>query len=253
MQFESSWVRLNRVEGGRPILSEEQKERYARQLAMPAMSEHCQQRLINSCAVVLGDSESAAIAAAYLAEVGVGKIELAGDSTGGAPSILERLRSSNGAPDLKLITSPFAFNAHVAEKVLENADVVIDGLGDWQRKLLASDACMHLKKVLVHAGSLGFRVHVYAMRPGRSACLRCVLPAIGIDDVARVTAEDGYFPPLAGLVGALQAIEATKLMAQLGATQGNELFKYDCLSGEIETIRGLDPVADCPDCGNLKR
>lgn len=213
---------------------------------MPAMSEECQERLLNSRAVILGASESALVAARFLIESGLGKLEVYSDDK-------ESKAFQEGLSDCAVSCFTTPFNAHSAESILENADVAIDGLKDWQGKLLASDICMQMRKNLIHAGSIGFRAHVYTMRPGRSACVRCVLPEVGIDDVSRVDREFGYFPPLAGLIGAFQAIEATKLMAQLGAIQGNELLKYDGLSGEIETIRGLDPVADCPDCGRQVR
>ena len=48
---------------------------------------------------------------------------------------------------------------------------------------------------------------------------------------------------------AWQSLEAIKYLAKVGIVQGNELFKFDCLSGEFDVIRGLDANLDCPDCG----
>jgi hypothetical protein len=46
----------------------------------------------------------------------------------------------------------------------------------------------------------------------------------------------------------MQALESLKILSRLGVSQGNELLKFDGLSGEFEVIRGLDPRRDCPDC-----
>jgi len=42
------------------------------------------------------------------------------------------------------------------------------------------------------------------------------------------------------------ALEAIKIIAGLGVTQGNELWKMDGLSRELEIVRGLDRQRDCP-------
>ena len=112
---------------------------------------------------------------------------------------------------------------------------------------------MQVKKPLIHAGGGGFRFQVYTMLPSKSACLRCVLPEIGMDDVPLTTMEFGALEPVAAMIGALQAVEGIKVVAKVGASQGNELWKFDWLSGEFETIRGLDPRSDCPDCGRYAR
>lgn len=186
--------------------------------------------------------------------IGAGHLELTGGSHYDLHAFAERLDLLHHRPvDTHVEVSPHTFDAHDSEKVIGNFDVVVDGLIDWQLKLVASDACMRLAKPLIHAGGEGFRYQLYTMRPGLSACLRCVFPRIGIDDFPKTQDEDALFPPVQGVLGAMQALEAAKLAANFGASQGNELLKFDFLSGEMEMVTGLDAVADCPDCGNRRR
>jgi molybdopterin/thiamine biosynthesis adenylyltransferase len=167
--------------------------------------------------------------------------------------LAERLEGHQNHPDTHVGVTERTFDAHDSEELIRNFDVVVDAMSDWQLKLVASDACMHLSKPLVHVGGEGFRYQLYTMRSGVSACLRCVFPRIGIDDFPKAQNDDALFAPVNGVLGSLQAIEAAKLAARLGASQGNELFKFDFLSGEMEMVTGLDAVSDCPDCGNRRR
>lgn len=135
------------------------------------------------------------------------------------------------------------------EKSVQQANIVIDALSDWQKKLALSDICMDCETAMVHCGITGFRFQIYTMLPGLSACLRCALPVAGIDEVPLQPAQEEIMEAVIELAAAWQSLEAIKYLAKIGVLQGNELFKFDCLSGELEIIRGLDPDPDCPDCG----
>ncbi len=140
------------------------------------------------------------------------------------------------------------------EKLVRQSHLIIDVLSDWQRKISLSDICMDCDKVLIHSGITGFRFQIYTMTPGRSACLRCALPLAGIDEIPLQPPKEKTIDSVIELVAAWQSLEAVKCLAAIGVTQGNELFKFDCLSGEFEIIRGLDANPDCPDCGRkIKR
>lgn len=146
------------------------------------------------------------------------------------------------------------FDAHSAEELLGEVDVVIDGLSDWQDKLLASDVCMHLKTPLVHAGLSGLDIQVYCMIPTRSACLRCVFAKLGMEDFAATTSATNnngrpHLGPLAAIAGSLQALECIKLLGGIGTVSPTRLMKIDGLRGDMLDFRELAPRSDCPDCG----
>jgi adenylyltransferase/sulfurtransferase len=234
-------------------LTEGQRKKYRKQLAMPGMTDECQERLLKARILILGATETAFVCAEHLMRLGAGHLELSGSSVYDLHLLAERLEGHQNHPDTHVGVTERTFDAHDSEELIRNFDVVVDAMSDWQLKLVASDACMHLSKPLVHVGGEGFRYQLYTMRSGVSACLRCVFPRIGIDDFPKAQNDDALFAPVNGVLGSLQAIEAAKLAARLGASQGNELFKFDFLSGEMEMVTGLDAVSDCPDCGNRRR
>jgi adenylyltransferase/sulfurtransferase len=58
----------------------------------------------------------------------------------------------------------------------------------------------------------------------------------------------GVFAPLTGVVGALQAMEAIKLLAGIGASLSGKLVVFDAKSAEWRSVRvAKDP--GCAVCG----
>jgi len=218
------------------------------------MSVEAQERLLNGVVLILGVSLAGAVAAQYLAQSGIGRIILLDENPKALSQVYRKIADSpDYNPDTELVCRASHFNAENAEAVLSQCDVAIDGLDNWQDKLVASDTCMHIKKPLIHAGGSGFRFQLFTMYPGRSACLRCAFPQAGIDDVPLLPPDGGNIAAVIAMVGAWQALETIKYIAKIGVSQGNELIKTDWLSGESEIIRGLDPRPDCPDCKRVTR
>lgn len=240
--------------------------RYARQLALPGMNEDSQKQLASAHVILLGLNNSASACAVYLVEAGIGRLTLVDqlrveDSDLNEQFIFEEsnvgqfkvdaarkyLLSRNTNVAIDTVKTPF--NAHTAEQILSRADIVVDALEDWQSKLLASDVCMQLGRTLVHAHIHGFEFHIYNMIPGRSACLRCVLAKVGLEDLVSTTAAYATLGPLSGMAGCFQAIEVIKLVTGLGTTPGNHLIKFDSLRRDFDDVTDLGPRPDCPDCG----
>jgi len=227
-------------------LSSEQFERYRQQLSMPGMTGAKQLRLLAASCVLLAGDAPIETTLKHLVQAGVGKIAVVGDALclRKLPAILAECSN----PDVKV--DPISVERNeLDESVFNDAELVVEGTLDWQFKLRISDLCMRMRVPLIHSGSSGLRFQLFTMVPGKSACLRCALPLAGIDDFPLTPVSRDTFSPVAACLGSLMALESIKLLAELGATQGNELWKIDGLSGEIEIVRGLDPKRDCPDCG----
>jgi bacteriocin biosynthesis cyclodehydratase domain-containing protein len=83
--------------------------------------------------------------------------------------------------------------------------------------------------------------------PGqRQACYRCLVPAIPPD--AETCARVGVVGALAGMIGAMMALEAIKIIADAGEALVGRLLIYDALAAETRTVR-LPPDPACPVCG----
>lgn len=228
-------------------------------------------RLAKARVAVVGIEEHSLIALAQLADAGIGFIKVIDDRQVTAEDISraffffqsdeENQPRTSAARNLiyrenkttKVEVIDQKFDAHNAEQVLGGVDVVIDGLSNWQDKLLASDVCMQLKTPLVHAGLSGLDIQVFCMIPTRSACLRCVFAKLGMEDFAATTSatNNGHprLGPLAAIAGSLQALECIKLLGDIGTVSPTRLMKIDGLRGDMLDFRELTPRSDCPDCG----
>ena len=247
-------------------LTADQRMRYQNQLLLPGMNEAAQLRLLRAKVVILGLGGTGVACASYLSAAGLGTIRLVDDCSiqavdlsaqtifypedeGQTRIAAARRRLQKLNPDVSVEGFESSFNAHNAEDLLADSQVVIDALARWQDKVLLSDVCMQIDKPLVHAGLLAFSFHIFTMLPGRSACLRCVFHKVGLEDLPPDFGERGVFGPVAGMAGAFQAAEAIKLLTGVGTTPGNHLISFDALRRDYDDVVELNPRPDCPDCG----
>lgn len=247
-------------------LNPEQFTRYSQQLKLAGMTPASQHKLLKARVLVLGMNSTGAVATHFLAAAGVGNIGLMDGGTVDASDLgnlllyspvdlgtsrveiaHKKMLAVNS--DVRTIMHSQHFDAHNAEGILPQYEVVVDGLSNWQDKLLASDICMRMRMPLIHAGCLGFRLQIYSMLPGKSACLRCIFSQIGMEDLIHLSANQECFGPTLGLAGAFQATAVIKLIANLGIVPSDQLIQFDALRNELSAILDLSARSDCPDCG----
>jgi hypothetical protein len=86
------------------------------------------------------------------------------------------------------------------------------------------------------------------MRPGQSACLRCVFPQQPAPGSTETCDTAGVIGPIGGLIGSLASAEALKLL--IGATESLRagLLWVDVWNNSFQTTPLIGPVQDCPAC-----
>lgn len=248
------------------MLTADENERYAWHLKLPGMGPAAQARLFRSRVLVVGLSGTGSVAAVYLASAGVGELGLLDDGlvkpaaltgqvclsasdAGNSRISATRARIASSNPGVAVAEHSRPFDAQAAEEVIAKYDLVLDGLTDWQEKLLASDASMRHGRPLLHSFVCGYNWHHFTILPGRTACLRCAAGSMGIDDLPPAPGQTGAFGPALGMCAAFQAGEAVKHICQIGPASAGQLARFDGLKSALYTTGGLKPVSDCPDCG----
>ena len=240
--------------------SDEEVDRYARQLVLSEIGGPGQQALKRARVLIVGLGGVGAPAALYLAAAGVGTLGLI-DHDAVALSNLqrqiifttadaERPKVEAGAGHLA------ALNPHVgveplserlkpdnARSVIERFDVVLDGTDDFDTRFAVNAACVATGRPLV-SGALGRwngQVGVFTGRP----CYQCLVPETPPD--AETCARVGVVGALAGVIGAMAALEAIKLITGAGEPLTGRLMLYDGLAGTSRVVRiAADPA--CPVC-----
>ena len=100
---------------------------------------------------------------------------------------------------------------------------MLDGTDDFATRFAVSDACVALGVPLV-SGAIGRWTGQVAVFRGQP-CYRCFVPEIPPD--AETCAAVGVIGALAGVIGAMMALEAVKLIAGAGEPLTGRLLIYD--------------------------
>jgi molybdopterin-synthase adenylyltransferase len=151
-------------------------------------------------------------------------------------------------PGIPLEAIPEALTPSNAESTLSRYDFVVDGLDRLEKKFFLNDWCVHLNKPFVHAGVVKFEGQVLAVRPGRSACLRCLIPRIPPPFAMPTCQEAGVLGSFSQAIGYLQAHETLRLVR---GAEPLRLWKVDAQKRETRSIvPNRNP--DCEACGKGK-
>ncbi len=250
-----------------PLLSNEERQRYARHLSVPGVGEEGQRRLKGSSVLMIGTGGLGSPAALYLAAAGVGRIGLIdpdtvdrsnlqrqilhGESWVGKPkleSAAHRLREIN--PHIELELHPVRFTPDNALDLVSRYDVVLDGCDNFPTRFLSNDACFLLKKPCVYGSIFRFEGQLTVFAPHLGGpCYRCMLPSMPPPGAAPSCEEAGVLGVLPGVIGSLQAMETIKLLLGIGEPPLGKLTCYDALSTSFRSLRlRRDPA--CRLCGD---
>lgn len=132
-----------------------------------------------------------------------------------------------------------------ALEIVKSHDLVVEGADNFATKFMMADATAISGVPIVQAGAVRWGGWALASVPGRTACLRCVF-----EDIPRgqpdTCASAGVVGPVVGVLGALQAAMALRLLTGDQAAAG-ELWSYRALPGNLRRVRVASSAA-CPLC-----
>ena len=250
--------------GDVPELTPEEIRRYGRHLTLPEVGMEGQRRLKASRVLLIGAGGLGSPLGLYLAAAGVGTLGLVdfdvvdesnlqrqvlyGASDVGRPKLeaaAERLREVN--PHVELVPHPVRLTSENALDVLEDYDVVVDGSDNFPTRYLVNDACVLLGKPDVYGSIFRFEGQVAVFWGARGPCYRCLFAEPPPPGLVPSCAEGGVLGILPGVVGALQANEAVKLLLGVGEPAIGRLVTFDALRLRFRELR-LKKDPRCPVC-----
>jgi molybdopterin/thiamine biosynthesis adenylyltransferase len=247
-------------------LTETQIERYSRHIILPEVGGKGQEKLLAGKVLLVGAGGLGSPAGLYLAAAGVGTIGVidadvvdltnlqrqvihfsADLNTPKVESAAAKMRAIN--PDVNVVTYHKRLTAENALEILADYDFVIDGTDNFPSKFLVADACHFAGKPYSHAGILRFDGQLMTVKPGESACYRCVFNAPPPAGAVPSCSQAGVLGVLAGVVGTLQATEAAKYLLGQGELLTDSLLVYNALKASFRKV-ALKRRSDCPLCGS---
>jgi molybdopterin-synthase adenylyltransferase len=248
-------------------MNDEQLLRYSRHILLPEIGVEGQEKLRAARALVIGAGGLGSPIALYLAAAGVGTLTLCDDDkvdlTNLQRQIVHRTEAIGrakveSARDTLASVNPETkvemIHARVADDQLDrlvaNADVVIDGCDNFATRHAVNRACVKHRKPLVSGAGVRFdgQVSVFDMRDADAPCYACLFPEDAESEEMRC-AVMGVFAPLTGIVGCMQAAEALKVLTGTGTTLKGQLLLIDALTMDIRAIR-LKKDPGCAVCAS---
>lgn len=249
-------------------MNDDQLLRYSRHILLEEIGIDGQQRILDGHALVIGAGGLGSPVALYLGSAGVGHITVVDHDTVdvtnlqrqvahtlarvGLPkvdSIVQAVAAIN--PEVHVTPVMARADAALLDTLVAQADVVLDCCDNFATRHLINAACVKHRKPLVSGAAIRFdgQITVYDPRAATSPCYACVFPP---DDAFEETrcATMGVFAPLVGIVGAVQAAEALRLLSHAGSSLAGRLLMLDGRHMEWTEMQ-LPRAPACPVCGSV--
>jgi molybdopterin/thiamine biosynthesis adenylyltransferase len=151
-------------------------------------------------------------------------------------------------PALRVEIHAVRFEVENASALMASYDVVIDGSDNFATKFLANDAAVLTGKPLIHGAAVALGGQLLTVPANGRPCYRCLFETPPPPGVGLSCAEAGVLGPVPGVIGALQGVEAARLLTGETPAFVGRLVQYDSGSMLFRTVR-FNPNRDCAVCG----
>jgi len=257
---------LPAVAGGSE-LSDEELDRYSRQVMLEEIGYQGQLKLRNSKICVVGVGGLGNPITTKLVAMGVGTIRIVDrdvielsnlhrqtmfdDADVGeikvdvAAKKLQKLNSN-----VKIEAFPISVNDYTALEVVDGCDVVIDALDSVNARYSLNKACVAKKIPFVTGAAVGVTGQVFTILPKKSACYHCMFPSLDEDSMPTCSIE-GVHPSILSIIGGIEVAEAVKVILGKKPTLADKILHVDLENLDFVHTKTFK-ADECPVCGTGK-
>ena len=241
-------------------------KRYSRHTNLQQIGEAGQQKILEAHILIVGLGGLGSPAALYLAAAGVGKLSFADFDTVEVSNLQRQIAHSTGRvgelktdsaktacldinPDCRIDTIDYALDEEDLDSLIPSCTVVLDCSDNFPTRFAVNAACVKHKVPLVSGAAIRFdgQISVYDSRQENAPCYRCLYTEGG--NSVDTCAQAGILGPVVGMVGCVQAIEALKIITDIGDSLAGRLILFDGLSMDWNEIQ-LRKNPACPICND---
>lgn len=251
--------------GNPDSFTEVELNRYARQITLREVGGAGQKSLKSAKVLVVGAGGLGAPVLQYLAAAGVGTIGVIDADVVEGSNLARQVihkDASIGMPKVFSAQSemeaqnPFAevrpynrrLDADIAPELFADYDLVLDGTDNFETRYLVNKTCVAAGMPLISGALSQWEGQISVFDPARGGpCYQCIFPSAPAPHLAPSCAEAGVIGPLPGVIGAMMAVEAVKLLTDAGTPLRGHMTIYDALHGESRSIK-ITPRRGCPIC-----
>ncbi len=242
------------------------RDRYSRQTMFPGIGEEGQAKLLSSSVVIIGCGALGSNIATFLVRAGVGKIKIVDrdfieyhnlqrqvlfdedDIRAQLPKAIaaeRRLRKINSTVRIQGIVADINYTN--IEEFCCGADVILDGLDNFETRYLINDVALKHKIPWIYGGAIASNGMTMTIIPGETPCFRCISPIMPPPETTATCETAGIVGTAPAIIGSIQATEAMKIL--VGKEEINrELILIDVWKVTFDHMQ-IKPRENCPACG----
>ncbi|PNH82162.1 molybdopterin-synthase adenylyltransferase MoeB [Vibrio diazotrophicus] len=247
------------------ILSDAEMLRYNRQIILKAFDFEGQEALKQSSILILGAGGLGCASSQYLATAGLGKLTLIDDDKVELSNLqrqvlhhdadIGKLKVDSAAqalkelnPELEIVTVAKRLTDEALLSLVQDHDLVLDASDNVDTRNQLNRLCYQTKTPLVSGAAIRMegQVSVFTYQDQQEPCYQCLSALFGSNALSCV--EAGVMAPVVGIIGAVQAMEAIKVIAGLGKPIQGKILMLDAMTMSWREMK-LMKQPHCPTCG----
>ena len=238
--------------------------RYSKQIMLPQVDVEGQQKIMDATVLIVGMGGLGSPTALYLAAAGVGHLiiadfdqvelsnlqrqiihqtkDIGDDKVNSAKSKLTELN-----PNIKITIANELIHTGNLPDLIKGVNIVLDGTDNFESRFEINQICVDHQKPLVSAAVVRFegQVSVFKGFEKDQPCYQCLYSVEGEDNESSI--DNGVLAPVAGLVGTIQALQAIKVILDLGDQLCGSLLIVDALDLSFRKVK-ISKDLKCPVC-----
>jgi len=243
-------------------MNDEQLLRYSRHIMLPEIDIAGQAKLLSSHVLIIGAGGLGCPAAMYLASSGIGQLTLSDGDTIDITNLQRQIAYTTGDIGClkskrlkeKLLMNNPDITIHTVGKLskdelalaINKSNVVLDCSDNFETRYTVNEICVNEKVPLISGSAINFMGQLSTFLPSKgSPCYQCIYPDASLQKAS--CNESGVIAPAVGIIGTLQALEAIKLITEIGKVLVNQLLLFDALNLSFKTI-ATKPDKHCAIC-----
>jgi molybdopterin-synthase adenylyltransferase len=243
-------------------------DRYSRQVRFAPIGLEGQRRISAARITLVGAGALGSVAAELLVRAGIGFIRIVDrdfvelsnlqrqslydedDARKSLPKAVAadaKLRRINSEVQIEPVVDDV--NPTTVEDYIQDADLVLDALDNFETRFVINDACAKHGKTWIYSAAVGSYGCVMPVVSGKSPCLRCVVGSLPAPGTSPTCDTAGVIGPITHIIASMQVSEALRLIC--GAVEPSDigLLTYDVWGHSFRKL-SADPevMKTCPVC-----
>lgn len=247
------------------ILSDSEMLRYNRQIILKQFDFEGQEALKQASVLVVGAGGLGCAASQYLVAAGIGHITLVDDDIVELSNLqrqvlhtdarigVDKVESAKIAlqqlnPHCHISTINYRLSDQELSEQIAAHSLVLDATDNVETRNQLNRLCFKHRTPLVCGAAIRMegQISVFRYQDSKEPCYQCLSSLFG--DTTLSCVEAGVMSPVVGIIGATQALEAIKVIANYGQPKVGKLLILDALTLTWREM-GIMQRSDCPVCG----